>query len=114
MTDQGWLKDLAKRMVALADEQPPIKPRLRLVDNTQSAPEPQDREWHCRMIRHLSNRWGLQILVDQAVRGFNDINELPYDDLEALHNRLHRAYGFLAAGVSLEEAGLIEPPEPTI
>lgn len=69
-----------------------------------------DREWHLRMITHLSRRWGLQLLVDQATRGYLGLHSLPDDSLACLHRDLHRAYECLREGVDLVDAGLLQPP----
>ena len=65
------------------------------------------RASHLRMIRHLSQRWGLQILVDQATFGRHGLDDLTDDELIELHQDLHRAYEAAQEGLSLEEAGLI-------
>lgn len=69
-----------------------------------------DREWHLRMIRHLSRRWDLQVLVDQAAGGYTCLEAMPDDELAQLHSDLHRAYECMREGTSLEDAGFLRGP----
>lgn len=61
------------------------------------------------MIRHLRNRWGLQVLIDQATFGRGGLDQLEDDELVQLHQDMHSAYELGREGISLEEAGLIRP-----
>jgi hypothetical protein len=103
------LQDLAKRMATLAQDLPAAKPRIVQPAEAQRSAAEIDSEWHCRMIRHLSRRWGLEVLVDQATRGHLTLDSLPADELAQLHSDLHRAYECLQEGITLEEAGLLKP-----
>jgi hypothetical protein len=103
------LQELAKRMAALAQELPPSRPQLVVRTEPFRSEETIDGEWHCRMIRHLSKRWGLEVLVDQATRGYLGLESLPGDELARLHSELHRAYECLQDGITLEDAGFLKP-----
>ncbi|MFC0677496.1 hypothetical protein ACFFGH_06485 [Lysobacter korlensis] len=94
-------------MAEIAGEVP--APKLRVVTGLEGdrCSDSIDIEWHCRMIRHLSKRWGLQLLVDQATRGYVALECVPSEDLAQLHRDLHRAYECINEGISLEDAGLI-------
>jgi hypothetical protein len=65
------------------------------------------RESHVRMIGHLRRRYGLQVLVDQAVFGKGAVDRLGDEELVALHKDLERARECMADGISLEDAGLL-------
>jgi hypothetical protein len=103
------LQELAKRMAEIAGEVPATKLRVVTGPDEQRSCESIDAEWHCRMIRHLSKRWGLQVLVDQATQGYVALECVPAEDLARLHADLHRAYECAMEGITLEEAGLIRP-----
>lgn len=93
---------------------PPKRPALRLVE---SRPAPKAEQWmdavtresHVKMIRHLTKRYSLQILVDQATFGKGAVDQLEDADLAALLGNLHRARECAEEGISLEDAGLIVP-----
>lgn len=94
----------------LGKQVPAGRPALRLVSRTHFVPESADpvtRESHLRMIRHLRNRYGLQMLVDQATFGRGSLEQLDDRELAALHADLFRAFECLRDGVSWEDAGLI-------
>jgi hypothetical protein len=101
------LQELARRMAAIAGDVPATKLRVVPGPESQRSSESIDFEWHCRMVRHLSKRWGLQLLVDQATRGYLALERMPADELARLHRDLHRAYECMQEGISLEDAGLI-------
>lgn len=89
------------------------KPQLRLVE-TSPPPLPRNahldavtRESHIKMIGHLRRRYGLQVLVDQAVFGRGSLDRLGDEELVALHRDLERARECLADGITLEDAGLL-------
>jgi len=93
------------------------KPQLRVVGRENPrlptrGLDPITRESHIRMIRHLSRRYRLQVLVDQAIFGFVAVEDLPDDRLVGLHRDLDRARECLADGISLEDAGLIRSIAP--
>lgn len=94
-----------------AKEEPPPRPALRLVDKgaplQRAGLDAITRESHIRMIGHLRKRYGLQVLVDQAMFGMGSLDRLSDDELVALHRDLERARECLADGISLEEAGLL-------
>lgn len=101
---------LALMEAKLGGQLPAGKPALRLVPaSTPRARtlDPITRESHLRMIRHLRNRYGLQLLVDQATFGRGGLDQLEDDEVCALHADLHRAMECIRDGVSWEDAGLI-------
>ncbi|KRA74242.1 hypothetical protein ASD78_12165 [Lysobacter sp. Root667] len=59
------------------------------------------------MIGHLSRRYGLRVLVDQATFGLAGVEQLDDEGLVSLHRSLDHARECLADGISLEEAGLL-------
>jgi hypothetical protein len=59
------------------------------------------------MIGHLRKRYGLQVLVDQAIFGKGSVDMLDDDELVALHKDLERARECAADGITLEDAGLL-------
>jgi hypothetical protein len=65
------------------------------------------RESHLRMIRHLSKRHRLQILVDQATFGRYGLDDTDDDALAQLLRDMHTAIENAEYGVSLEESGLL-------
>lgn len=69
--------------------------------------DPVTRESHIKMIGHLRRRYGMQVLVDQAVFGRRCLEELSDDELVDLHRDLERAGECLSEGISLEDAGLL-------
>lgn len=94
----------------LGAQVPANKPALRLVSPAPLVPQTADpvtRESHLRMIRHLRNRYGMQILVDQATFARGTLEQLEDDELAQLHGDMFRAYECLRDGVSWEDAGLI-------
>ncbi len=98
---------LEKRLGARA---PAKRPDLRLVTPAPPRPHTLDqvtRESHLRMIRHLRNRWNLQVLVDQATFGRGSLDQLEDEEIVQLHHDMHRAFECGREGISLEEAGLI-------
>ncbi len=98
---------LEKRLGA---KSPPNRPALRLVSPTPPLPQSSDpvtRESHLRMIRHLRNRYGMQILVDQATFARGSLEQLEDGELAQLHVDMFRAFECLRDGVSWEDAGLI-------
>ena len=103
------LRQLAERMAAVVEDAPQ-RPALRSVPERAKPAHTLDwivRESHMRMIRHLTRRYGMQVLVDQALFGYASLDDLPDDDLKRLHSDLHRAFECLSEGISLEDAGLI-------
>ena len=65
------------------------------------------REWHIRMIRHLRKRWGMVLIVDQALLGRGSLDDLEDDELITLHRNMHRAHECMSENISWEDAGLI-------
>lgn len=65
------------------------------------------RESHIKMIGHLRKRYGMQVLVDQAIFGRSCLEDLSDDELVDLHRDLERARECLSDGISLEDAGLL-------
>lgn len=59
------------------------------------------------MIGHLRKRYGLQVLIDQAIFGKGSVERLDDDELIALHKDLERARECMADGITLEDAGLL-------
>jgi len=105
--EKQLLGKLEDRLAAARARQQSVAARLHVVEGNADRI---DREWHLRMIAHLSQRWGLQVLVDQATRGYLGIQSLPDDELAQLHRDLHRAYECMREGYDLVDAGLIQPP----
>lgn len=105
--EKQLLSKLEERLAAARARQRPAPAPLYVVEGDLARI---DREWNLRMVMHLSRRWGLQLLVDQATRGYVGVQSLPDDDLAQLHRDLHRAYDCMREGVDLVEAGLIQPP----
>lgn len=111
MVDQ----ELARRLVAaitgdlLGARAGEPRPQLRIVGKIepQRRLDPVTRESHVKMIGHLRRRYGLQVLVDQAVFGKGSVDQLDDDELVALHRDLERARECMADGISLEDAGLL-------
>ena len=103
------------RMVALLERKlgkhfPAPKPNLRVVTEMAPAASRLDavtRESYVRMIGHLRRRYGLQMLVDQAIFGKGSVDRLGDEELEALYRDLERARECLADGISFEDAGLL-------
>lgn len=111
MSDKAKLEALAK-MIAAQLEGAPKKPVLRLVE--LPAKEPRDvgmdaiqREAHYRRIRYFAGAYKLQWLVDQALFNHANLEDLPDEDLIALHRDMDRARECPEFDVSFEERGLV-------
>lgn len=112
--DNETSKLLALIEATFGKDHPLPRPNLRLVvSGAETAPggsrqmDPVTRLSHVKMIRHFARRYGLQILVDQAVFGHQSVEDLDDAALVALHRDLDRARECRDDGVTLEEAGLI-------
>lgn len=104
------------RLVALMERKlgkrfPAPKPQLVVVKPPPKAEslvlDSVTKESHIRMIGHLRKRYGLQVLVDQAIFGKGSIDRLSDEELVALHRDLERARDCMADGITLEDAGLL-------
>lgn len=63
---------------------------LRVV-GTGGALDATTRDFHVRMIRHIKRCWGLQPTVARALNGRAMIEDMPDDELIALHATLRQA-----------------------
>lgn len=82
---------------------------IRIVVSTSIGMEPATRRSHIKMIRHLAKLFRLQVLVDQAVFGRQNLESLEDSELLSLRQDIERAKECFEQGIPLEDAGLVKP-----
>jgi hypothetical protein len=111
MVDQVMVDRLAALIKSALQSEQGQRPNLTVVGG-QEPPKREyldsvTRESYVRMIGHLRRRYGLQMLVDQAIFGKGSVDRLGDEELEALYKDLERARECIADGISFEDAGLL-------
>jgi hypothetical protein len=105
------LKELAEKMAAVANAER-AKPQLRLVELPQKPDrdvgmDSVQRDGHYRRIRYFASAYKMQWLVDQALFEYANLEDLPDEELIALHRDMDRARECPEFDVSYEERGLV-------
>lgn len=89
----------------------PERPKLRLIvpEGARACTYLDDatRQLHERRVRFLAARYGLHWLIDQALDGATDLEDLQDLQLIELRAQFERALRCIQEGVAFEDAGLV-------